>query len=194
MYEKGDGVTKNLTNAYKLYLEAAVGGNKPDPFVRVGQMYENGEGVQQDDHLAAENYYSATQFGIPDDSGYMAVENLLNLYVQGRGLPDDKTVVGQQIDEIKRPLIITAKGEFLLGEIYYQNKLVPQDLVEAAAWFRLAASQNVDEAGKKLEQVELEMSPAQKEAEKSRFDSLQSGYDQGKRPDMRTLDPDGLFW
>ena len=107
MYEKGDGVTKNLTNAYKLYLEAAVGGNKPEPFVRVGQMYENGEGVPQDDRQATEYYYSALQFGFaPTSHGDVArctaIENLLNLYFQGRGLPDDKTAVSQQLDEIKR--------------------------------------------------------------------------------------------
>jgi TPR repeat protein len=200
MYEKGDGVTKNLTNAYKLYLEAAVGGNKPDPFVRVGQMYENGEGVLQDDHLAAENYYNALQFGFaPTSHGDVArctaIENLLNLYFDGRGLPDDKNVVSQQLDEIKRNHpITTAKAQFLFGEIYYQSQLVPKDLVEAAAWFHLAANQNLDDAVKKLQQVELEMSPAQKEAEKSRLDSLESRVEDAKEQNSRESCTDCLWW
>jgi TPR repeat protein len=40
MYERGEGVVIDLTNAFRHYQEAAVGGNKPEPFVRLGQMYE----------------------------------------------------------------------------------------------------------------------------------------------------------
>lgn len=200
MYEKGDGVAKDLTNAYKLYLEAAVGGNKPDPFVRVGQMYENGQGVPEDDHRAAENYYNALQFGFaPTSHGDVArctaIENLLNLYFQGRGLPDDTNVVSQELEEIKRNHpITTAKGQFLFGEIYYQSKLVAKDLVEAAAWFHLAAKQNLDDAVKKLQQVELEMSPAQKEAEERRFDSLESRVEDAKEQNSRESCTDCLWW
>lgn len=110
-------------------------------------------------------------------------------------MPDGKTAVGQQLDEIKRNHpITTAKGQLLLGEIYYESQLVPKDLIEAAAWFRGAANQNSDDAVKKLEQVELEMSAAQKEAEKSRFDSLESRVEQAKAQNRNESCTDCLWW
>jgi TPR repeat protein len=185
IYETGQGVTKNLTNAYRLYQEAAVGGTKPEPFVRLGQMYEKGEGVPQDDRLAATNYFIATQFGFfptsDDTARCTTIENLLNLYVQGRGLPDDKSLVGRQLNVVKQSPITTAKGQFLVGEIYFQGKLVPQDLVEAAAWIRLAANKNFEDAHYKLDQVEFLMSSAQKEAAKDRFDSLDKLVGEAKK-------------
>jgi TPR repeat protein len=184
MYETGDGVAKDLTNAFKLYQEAAVGGNKPEPFVRLGQMYEKGEAVPQNDSLAATNYFVATQFGYfptsDDTARCTAIESLFNLYVQGRGLPADKVVVGEQLNEIKQSPVTTANGQLLLGEIYFQGRFVPQDLVEAAAWIRLAANQNFDDAHNKLDQVEFVMSSTQKEAAKSRFDDLDKRIEQAK--------------
>ena len=185
MYETGEGVTKDLTNAFQLYQEAAVGGNKPEPFVRLGQMYEKGDGVPQDDSLAATNYFVATQFGFfptSDDSARCtAIENLFNLYVQGRGLPDDKAAVAKQLNEVRQSPILTAKGQLLLGEIYFQGKIVPQDLVEAASWIRLAANQNFSNAYDKLNQVEFVMSSVQKGTAKSRFDDLDGKIEQAKK-------------
>ena len=177
MYERGEGVVIDLTNAFRHYQEAAVGGNKPEPFVRLGQMYEKGEGVPQDDGLAVTNYVLALQFGFfptsDDTARCTAIENLLNLYVQGRGLPEDTNVIAQQLVEIKRNHpITTAKGQFLFGQVYEQGKIVPQDLVEAAAWFHLAAEQDFEDSRKKLEQVESKLSPAQTDAVKSRFNEL----------------------
>lgn len=184
MYERGEGVEKNLTNAWQLYLEAAVGGNKPEPFTRVGQMYETGEGVTQDDQQAAENYYQAAQFGFfptsDDTARSKAIEGLFNLYVQGKGLPDDKAAIDQRLKKVKRTPILTAKGQFLIGEIYYQSNCVPEDIVEAAAWFQLASNQNYDDARKKLNQIELKMSLAQKDAAKCRFDDLNGRIEQAK--------------
>jgi TPR repeat protein len=196
MYEKGEGVTKDLTNAlhiYFFYREVVVNGNKPEwigtkpePYCRLGQMFEKGEGVPQDDSLAATNYFMALKFGFfptsDDTARCTAIESLLNLYVQGRGLPADTNMISQQLNEIKRNHpITTAKGQFLFGQIYEQGKIVPQNLVESAAWFRLAANQNLDDARTKLKQVELEMSPAQKEAANSQFSVLEKRVDQAKK-------------
>jgi hypothetical protein len=184
MYEAGEGVAQDFTNAFQLYQEAAVGGNKPEPFVRLGQMYEKGEGVPQDDSLSATNYFIATQFGFfptsDDTARCAAIESLLNLYVQGRGLPDDKTVIGKQLNEVKQSPITTAKGQLLLGEIYFQGKLVRQDLIEAAAWTGLAANQNFDDANSRLTQVESVMSSEQKEAANGRYNDLNTSIEQAK--------------
>ena len=182
MYENGEGTTNNLAKAYELYQEAAVGGSKPEPFMRVGKMYEKGEGVQQIDGLATANYLLATQFGFfatsDDTARSQAIESLLNLYVQGRGLPDDKAEIQKQLNELQKTPILTAKGQFLLGEIYHQGKLVTKDLVEADAWFQLSANQSFEDAQKRLKQLESEMSLTQKEATKARLDELNKKTEQ----------------
>jgi hypothetical protein len=42
--------------------------------------------------------------------------------------------------------ITSANAEFYLGEIYYQGKLVPKDIAQAADWFNKAATQGSPEA------------------------------------------------
>ena len=201
MYEKGDGTTKDLEKAYRLYLEAAVGGNKPEPFTRVGQMFENGEGVPRDDRQAAANYYTGLKFGFSptlhgDASRCTAIENLLNLYALGRGLPGDESVVGQQLDEIKKNHpITTAKGQFLFGKIYYEGRYATKNLPEAAAWFRLAAIENFADARQKLQLVELEIPSADKESEQSRFDFLDNRIKDAKLRNSRIEScTDCLWW
>ena len=197
MYEKGEGVTQDMAQAHSLYLVAASPVFfQPQATFRVGQMYENGEGVPQDDHQAAQLYSGAMcttnspnrypnglieYMGIGDGS----LEALFNLWSQGRGFPGDETNKhGYRAPDflIKswKGLIVTAKTEFFAGQIYYQGKLVPQDLVEAAARFRIAVNQNLKEAQKLLDQIELKMSPAQKEAAKTRFETLEKDFEQAK--------------
>lgn len=184
MYEAGEGVARNMTNAFTLYQAAAVGGNKPDPFVRLGQMYENGEGVAPDDRQAADNYRQALQFGFfptsDDTARTTGMEHLLGLYDQKRGLPGDPAQVGPQLDEIKRSPVLSAKAQFLLGDIYDKGQVVPRDVVEAIAWFQLAANQNWAEASQRLTQVEAAASDTQKTAASQRFDALDRRIQQSR--------------
>jgi uncharacterized protein len=202
MYEKGEGVAQDESKAHNLFLAAAAG-HQPDATFRVGQMYEKGDGVPQDDHRAMEFYcnkiynlnYPAkypngyVEYGGPGDG---AIESLLSLWVQGRGFPtsQDKTEPGYRepggLIKGSEGLVKTAKAQFYAGEIYYQGKLVPQDLVEAAAWFRLAADQSSDDVRKMLDELESKMSPAQKEAAKSRYEILKKLFEQVKMTDEAT--------
>ena len=68
--------------------------------------------------------------------------------------------------------ITTAQAEFCVGQIYYQGKLVPQDLVEAAARFQIAADEGVDDARKMLVELEPKMSADQIEAAKKQAVNL----------------------
>ena len=186
MYEKGEGTERNLQKAYQLYQEAAYGSTKGpfssgDALLRVGQMYERGEGVPQDDQ-AATAYYAGF-YENPND-----IESLYRLWSQGRGLPlpDEKNLAGRDRGELIKSWqgsIRTAKTEMYLGEIYYQGRLVPQDLVEADARLRLAANQNLEDARKMLGELEPKLSPAQTEAAKSRFDVLEKQFEQMKAND-----------
>jgi len=88
-----DSVARNL------FLQA-VAGHQSDAAFRVGQMYEKGDGLPQDDHKAAEcyenklyNYYYPEKY----PKGYVeyarssseAIESLFRLWSQGRGFPND---------------------------------------------------------------------------------------------------------
>jgi hypothetical protein len=83
-------------------------------------------------------------------------------------------------------LITTSKAEFYIGLIYYQGKLVSRDLVEAAARCHIAASQKFEGAQSLLDQIESEMSSAQKEAERSRFETLEKSFEQAKMTEEAT--------
>jgi TPR repeat protein len=199
MYEKGEGVTQDLSEAHNLFFQAATNSPflQPDAMFRVGQMYENGDGVPQDDRKAAEFYANKFHsYNYPDkypngfvEYGGVVPESLFNLWAQGRGFPNDKDKAEpgyrEPSDLIKdcESYIKTAKAAFYLGEIYYQGRLVPQDLVEADARLRLAANQNLDDARKILDELEPKMSPAQIEAAKSRFDILEKQFEQQKAND-----------
>ena len=172
--------------------------SSPEALFRVGQMYEQGVGVPQDNQ-AATAYYAGTFYrnDYPDKypNGYItyggptyeSIESLYRLWSQERGLPlsDGKNVYGYRdpADLIKYwdGLVYTAKAEFYLGEIYYEGKLVPQDLVEAAARFQVAAKQNLDDARKMLDQLEPKLSQTQIEAAKTRFDTLEKHFEQAKQ-------------
>ena len=177
MYENGIGTPTNLSKAYELYQEAAVGGNKPEPFTRLGQMYENGESLPQDDYLAATNYFIATQFGfVPtsdDTARCKAIENLLGLYVQGRGVPTNGISARDQLGELIRTPITTAKAQKLLGKIYQSGKVLPQDLAESASWFKLAAKENSTDVYAEFQRVYGLLSAAQKTTMEKRFSELE---------------------
>jgi TPR repeat protein len=199
MYEKGEGVTNNLSEAHDLFLQAAAG-HQPDATFRVGQMYEKGDGVPQDDHRAMEFYCNKIynmNYPAKYPNGYVeygpfgdgAAESLLRLWSQGRGFQNDKDKAEPGYHESAYfigcfvNLIKTTNAQFYAGEIYYQGKLVPQDLVEAAAWFRLAANQGSDDARKTLDELEPKLLPAQKEAAKKRFDDFKKRLEQVKMND-----------
>jgi TPR repeat protein len=200
MYEKGYGVAKDLDKAHQLYLAAAVGGNKPEPFTRVGLMYENGEGVRQDYREAAINYYAGLQFGFfPTTHGDVArctaIENLLNLYASGRGLPGDQTAVAQQLDEIKQNHpITTARAQYLFGKIYGDGRYVPKDLAEAAAWFHLAADEDFADARQTLVQIESGLSASESASEKRRIEALQSRIQDAKQRNARIESCTDCIW
>jgi hypothetical protein len=65
--------------------------------------------------------------------------------------------------------------------IYYQGKLVPPDLVEAAARFQIATDENISEASHALDELAPKLSPAQKEAMKSRLADLRQSLERARQ-------------
>jgi uncharacterized protein len=171
MYEKGEGISADMSKAHILYIQVAEGYQLASASFRVGKMYENGEGVPQDDQKAVEFYANENHFyPAPNDPRYVhaekypngvinyftvteeSVESLLRLWSLGRGFPDekDKSVPGyrEPDKQIKSwgIYIKGAKARFYAGEIYDQGKLVPRDAAIAADWFSKAAAQGSPEA------------------------------------------------
>ena len=196
MYENGEGTQRNMQKAYDLYQAAVDGVPSGKSMLRVGQMYERGEGVTQNDQVAIA-YYSNTFFqndrpdvcpkGYIVSSGpaYESIESVCRLWSEGRGLPQERKGIpgyhdtGTSIGQWEG-MVNTGLAEFYLGKIYYQGKLVPQDLVEAAARFEIATNQNVSEAVKALNEVDLKLSDSQKKELKERAYTLGKKFEEAQ--------------
>ena len=81
MYDNGDGVPEDDTEAAKWYLQAADQGHLNAQF-NLGVMYENGEGVAENPVEAATWYRKAA-----DQGDYRSQYNLGALYANGEGVP-----------------------------------------------------------------------------------------------------------
>ena len=97
-------------------------------------MYDNGEGVPEDDaeavrwyRLAAEQGTAAAQF------------NLGIMYDNGEGVPEDDAEAVRWYRLAAEQG--TAAAQFNLGRMYANGEGVPEDDAEAMRWFRLAAEQ-----------------------------------------------------
>jgi uncharacterized protein len=212
MYEKGEGVTQDLSEARSLFLGASGSEfRNGDATFRAGQIYEKGDGVPQDDQKAAELYENIFYYNdVPeiypngrlfiDGPTEQSIESLYRLWAHGRGFPSPET---KKLPGYASPdggikiywerFVTNAQTEFYAGEIYYQGKLVPQDLVEADARFRFAASQGLDDARKMLAELEPKMSVAQIEAAKTRLDSLEKLYEQARKNDEQIKEAEEAF-
>jgi TPR repeat protein len=198
MYENGEGTTQDIAQAHQLFLEAAGPAFRQSlAAFRVGQMYEQGDGVPQDDHAAMTYYCNDMQdpghpvypFGYAPGGG--AVEHLLSLWAHGRGFPNDQDKAENNYDPGRlipawNGMIVTAQSEFYAGQIYYQGKLVAQDLVEAAARFQIAADENFSEASQALAELAPKLSPAQKEAMRNRLAVLRPSLESARQIESLT--------
>ena len=100
----------------------------------LGQVYEFGFGVQQEDRLALEWYRKAA-----DDGSVPARRAIGEFYLKGRGVRADAA-------EAARWFRRAADGDDLraqyqLGQQYFDGIGVPRDYESAYVWFTLAAGQ-----------------------------------------------------
>ena len=102
--------------------------------VNLGLMYDNGEGVPENDaeavrwyRLAAEQGYASGQY------------NLALMYDLGEGIPEDDA------EAVRWYRLAAEQGnasaQFNLGNIYFNGTGVPENEAEAVKWYRLAAEQ-----------------------------------------------------
>ena len=119
----------------------------------IGLMYDNGEGVPQDDAEALKWYLKAAKQG----HGYAQV-NLGVMYDNGQGVPQDYA------EALKWYQKTAEQGEAMvqvkLAIMYGEGKGVPQDDVQALMWLNLAAAGGSKYAVKALDLIALDMTPA----------------------------------
>ena len=98
----------------------------------LGVLYDNGQGVPQDDAQAVAWYRKAADQGDP-----RAQTNLGAAYETGRGVARD---LGQAAEWYRKAAGQQhAAAEHILGKMYATGRGVPQDYGQAAEWFRKAA-------------------------------------------------------
>jgi uncharacterized protein len=119
----------------RLLRPLADGGNA-DAQIKLGDMYDKGQGVPQDYSRAVAWYRKAASTGSVE-----AFYILGQVYSKGRSIPD---ITQDYIQAAMWYRKAADKGlfvaQFLLGEMYENGQGVPQDYVQAHMWFNLAAS------------------------------------------------------
>ncbi len=136
-YERGD-----YAAALREFLPLAEQGDATAQFA-LGLMYDNGEGVPQDDAEAAKWYRRAAEQG--DAS---AQYNLGVMYDNGYGVPQDHAEAVKWYRLAAQQGV--AKAQYNLGLMYGNGQGVPQDYAEAAKWYRRAAEQGFADAQNNL--------------------------------------------
>ncbi|RAP25871.1 hypothetical protein DID78_07115 [Candidatus Marinamargulisbacteria bacterium SCGC AG-343-D04] len=89
MYDKGEGVAKDLNEALRLYRLAAEQGLAKAQN-HMGWMYENGEGVEKDLKEAVRLYRLAADQGFAK-----AQKNLANMYREGKGVEKNENIAAK---------------------------------------------------------------------------------------------------
>ena len=120
----------------------------------LGVMYDNGDGVPENDAEAVRWFRKAA------DQGYAPAQfNLGNMYHFGEGVPvNDAEAVKwyrKAADQGKRT------AQFNLGVMYYNGDGVPENHVRAYVWLSMAKTQGYESAKKAVETVKNLMTKQQ---------------------------------
>ncbi len=133
MYDEGEGVAKNYTEAVKWYRLAAAQGEARGQ-CNLGIMYAEGKGVPKDYIEGAKWIRLAAEQGKARSQANLGV-----LYLNGFGVPKN------QAEAVKWYRLAVeqgdASGQCNLGVSYENGEGVAKNYAEAVKWYRLAAAQ-----------------------------------------------------
>lgn len=156
-YERGDGVARDEQKAAEWYRKAAEAGNAVAQN-RLGEMYRSGEGVKENKQAAVEWYHKSARHGNAD-----AMCNLGAAYYNGDGADTDDSLsyawftlakragceraaeAVERAESQLRPSAIT-QGIKRIAEMYDRGEFLPENQVEAAAWWLRAAERGDPDA------------------------------------------------
>jgi hypothetical protein len=167
---------KDYKTAYKLYLPIAEQGNYIAQY-KLGQMYENGDGVPQN-YKEAVNWYRLSA----EQEYQEATMRLGILYLEGKGVAKDT-------EEAKKLLTLAAEGRIaqaqyilalLIHKTWLKNKIKgleirKEDLILAHKWVNLSIanfdaitqSATINSAKKLRANIEKDLTPSQLEKAQS---------------------------
>lgn len=142
MYQEGDGVTKNITEAVKWVKKAAEQGNS-DAQHRLGYYYAAGLGVPQNYAEAMKWYLKAAEQG--NAKSYV---NIGAFYVKGWGVRKDYAKAIEWL--LKAAEKGNSDAQCALGLYYEKGFGVPLNYAEAMKWYLKAADQGDDFAYRQI--------------------------------------------
>ena len=126
---------KSWANAKYWYLKAAEQGYA-DAQYNLGVMYDQGQGVPQNEAEAAKWYRNAAKQGVAD-----AQINLGFMYDHGQGVPQNYAEAEKWYTKAAKQGVAVA--QYNLGIMYFHGQGVPQNYAEAEKWYTKAAKQGV---------------------------------------------------
>ena len=144
MYENGQGVAKDETEAVKWYRKAAEQGNA-DAQYSLGLMYKIGRGVVENEGEAQVWYRKAlNQYREVAEQGNAEVQTRVGkCYYYGNGVAKDYVEAVKWYRKAAEQGY--AEAQMRLGVCYYRGRGVEKDLDAYVKWYRKAAEQgNVD--------------------------------------------------
>ena len=142
---QGQTQTQDAVEAIRLAAELGVA----EAQFNLGNMYDLGRGVPQDDAEAVRWYRLAAEQG-----GTGAQYNVGIMYQDGRGVPQDETEAVRWYRLAANQGFATA--QYNLGFMYRAGRGVPQDHVAAHMWLDLAGAESLRDdvaAGMTPEQI-----------------------------------------
>lgn len=155
MYNVGRGVDKNLSKSFPLLRDAAEQGKSTvDSEMAIAQAYLLGAGVPRDIDMAIDWYSRAAEHGSSE-----AQNELGYIYSSGKYIKEDlkKAVYYfRQAAFNGHPV-----AQYNLGVTYYTGMGQDFDLKQAYAWFELARANGHKNAEKSIEDLGLELTPAE---------------------------------
>ena len=136
--ERGRGVTRNATEAVRLFRLAAAQGLAAAQY-NVGRAYATGLGVRKNQPEAARWYRMAAEQGDPAAQNALAI-----LEATGRGSLRDPDAA---LDLFRRAAMSGySLAQFNLAATFDQSRLVPHDPLRAYFWYSIAARLASDQA------------------------------------------------
>ncbi|WP_443636326.1 tetratricopeptide repeat protein [Candidatus Njordibacter sp. Uisw_058] len=124
-----------------------------DAQYNLGVMYDNGDGVPENDKTAVKWYTKAAEQGHAS-----AQFNLGSMYQNGDGVPEnDKTAVKWYTKAAEQG---HAKAQANLGLMYDNGRGVLTDTKRAYMWYNLSSYNDNEIGGKNKDKITKEMTPA----------------------------------
>jgi len=156
-YERGSGIVRDEQKAAEWYRKAAEAGNAVAQN-RLGEMYRSGEAVEENKQAAVGWWHKSARQGNAD-----AMCNLGRAYYNGEGVDIDDTLsyawfvlakragcerAAEAVEREESQVRTSAVTEGIkrIAEMFDQGEFLPENQVEAAAWWLRAAQRGDPDA------------------------------------------------